>query len=181
MSHRFIIERRFFAFGVPAVLCVIRTKRYRYKPYHTQNSRLKNSPVKFVSVLSYRNDLWYSYRYDGANNFGHEDNFCQLNNFGYEHKSSNEMILVNKIAQVEDCSPIRAVLFFSSANKKSNFSWRLYNFGYVIDEHKAGVFVLITPITIQILTSLITYIGRAKISGVFVSSKFEINQQATSH
>ena len=31
------------------------------------------------------------------------------------------MILVNKIAQVEDCSPIRAVLFFSAANKKVTF------------------------------------------------------------
>ena len=25
IPHRFFIERRFFAFGVPAVLCVIRT------------------------------------------------------------------------------------------------------------------------------------------------------------
>ena len=58
MPYRFIIERRFFAYGVPAVLCVIPDEQYIYKPYHTQNSRLKKGPVKFESMLSYRNDLW---------------------------------------------------------------------------------------------------------------------------
>ena len=145
-------------------------------------------PLKCIGS-SYRYDRWLSYRYDRANfcfemiydcrfdmtaqKFWSRSFFRQQNNFGYEHKSSNEMILVNKIAQVEDCSPVCAVFYFSSANKKSNFSWRLYNFGYVIDEHKTLVFVLITPITLSILTSLITYIERAKISGVFVSSIYE--------
>ena len=62
MFHRFIIERCFFAFGVPAVLCVIPDEQYIYKPYHTQNSRLKKSPIKFESMLSY--EMIYDIRID---------------------------------------------------------------------------------------------------------------------
>lgn len=39
----------------------------------------------------------YDNRFDmTAQNFGHEENFRQQNNFGYEHKSSNELILVTQ-------------------------------------------------------------------------------------
>ncbi len=32
-------------------------KRQKHKPYCTQTSRLKKSPVKLESMLSYRNDI----------------------------------------------------------------------------------------------------------------------------
>ena len=38
MSYRFIIERRFFACGVPAVLCVIRTSGIGQAVSHTKQS-----------------------------------------------------------------------------------------------------------------------------------------------
>ena len=43
------------------------------------------------------------------------------------------MILVNKIAQVEDCSPIRAVLFFCQQTRKVTFLETRTEIPYVID------------------------------------------------
>ena len=43
MSHRFIIERHFFAFGVPAVLCAIRKTSEAQAVLHTKQSAEKES------------------------------------------------------------------------------------------------------------------------------------------
>ena len=65
-SHRLIIERRFFASGVPAVLCVIRTSGKDTSRITHKTVGWKKSPIKIESKQSLWNDEWVTYWYDCA-------------------------------------------------------------------------------------------------------------------
>lgn len=66
-SHRLIIERRFFASGVPAVLCVIRTSGRSSSRITHKTVGWKKSPIKIECKQSLWNDEWVTYWYDCAN------------------------------------------------------------------------------------------------------------------
>ena len=66
-SHRLIIERRFFASGVPAVLCVIRTSGRSSSRITHKTVGWKKSPIKIECKQSFWNDEWVTYWYDCAN------------------------------------------------------------------------------------------------------------------
>ena len=66
-SHRLIIERRFFASGVPAVLCVIRTSGRGSSRITHKTVGWKKSPIKIECKQSLWNDEWVTYWYDCAN------------------------------------------------------------------------------------------------------------------
>ena len=65
--HRLIIERRFFASGVPAVLCVIRTSGRGSSRITHKTVGWKKSPIKIECKQSLWNDEWVTYWYDCAN------------------------------------------------------------------------------------------------------------------
>lgn len=65
--HRLIIERRFFASGVPAVLCVIRTSGKDTSRITHKTVGWKKSPIKIESKQSLWNDEWVTDWYDCAN------------------------------------------------------------------------------------------------------------------
>lgn len=64
--HRLIIERRFFASGVPAVLCVIRTSGRSSSRITHKTVGWKKSPIKIECKQSLWNDEWVTYWYDCA-------------------------------------------------------------------------------------------------------------------
>ena len=65
--HRLIIERLFFASGVPAVLCVIRTSGRSSSRITHKTVGWKKSPIKIECKQSLWNDEWVTYWYDCAN------------------------------------------------------------------------------------------------------------------
>ena len=135
--HRLIIERRFFASGVPAVLCVIRTSGRSSSRITHKTVGWKKSPIKIECKQSLWNDEWVTYWYDCAN-FPFEmievypferiwrslrnNKWLSFRNDGAKFWSrelfwsTNELSYEHKRAmvkrsQMEECSPIRAVFF----------------------------------------------------------------------